>query len=171
MEKPPERRKDFGQYVETPSGKIYETPIGRFEVIEPRILQPNDIEKNDRAIIRTASGNRYTLRHRGGDVDALLISNERDGSRPSTMGHPFLVYEGGKIAEVGKPLRYFLMLDEENRRGVEETSSVVTHIEIRRGYEAAIYRGGGEAPQPIKGPEDLARRLSDQVHGRGRKPR
>ncbi len=156
MERPPRPREN---------SSFYESPLGRFEVLEPSVLRAIDIGNADRAFIHTLSGNRYMIRHSKTRGGALIIYNERDGGFGPENGHPFRV-ASEEIGVVGQPLKYWKISDESGPqpRGVMYNSTVINRIEIRKGFEAAV-----EAAAARQENEDtirVSRPMIDEIYGR-----
>lgn len=151
--------------------KRYEHPqLGSFEVVELNAIKGSDVESGDRGFIHTESGNRYMLRHSKSRGGALIIYSERDGGFEDGTGHPFGIRkEATAIATVGRPLEYFEITDETSGRGSVVTSTNVTRIEVRKGFEAAIEKAVHEqaqGPQPI----NPGQMLREAVRGRRPEP-
>ena len=145
---------------------FYESPLGKFEVVELRSISRSDVASGDRAFIHTESGNRYMLRpskSRGGE---LIIYNEREGGFGADNGHPFAT-PTGTIATVGETFEYFKITDEANKMGFKANSSKVTRIEVRRGLEAAVAKAAAEAGGN-QGPSfgGMSEMMKQEVRGR-----
>lgn len=106
--------------------------------MELKSLKVNDIHSGDHAMISTVSGNRYMLRH-SQSRGKLLIYNHREGRFSAESGHPFMIRRGTSvIAELGKSLDYFAIINEMDGTGNAYSSTPVRRIEVRCGLEVAI---------------------------------
>ena len=70
-----------------------------FEVDDVNILNQLDIQRGDRVLITTNSGNRYMIRRSESRDGALMISNEKESN--FNVFYP-LYNQGEAIAEIGK---------------------------------------------------------------------
>ncbi len=131
-----------------------------FEIDEPGVLNASDIQRGDRVLVTTESGNRYMLRRSESRNGALMISNERQ-SNFNTF-YP-LHNPSETLAEVGKSMEFTAVTDEEKYLGSKMNSSTITHIEIRRGLDKAI----NNAPEGA-GAKSIADMLKDHVSGKRR---
>lgn len=144
-----------------PENKTMELGGHKFRIDEPKILLTADIERGDRVIVTTASGNRYMLRRSERRNGALMISNERE----SKFENFYPVYDPGQaFAEIGKPMEFMAVIDEEKMIGQSQTSQSVTAIEIRRGLDKAIH----SSVESVGGGEGIAETLRNVMNGRRR---
>lgn len=141
----------------------YEAGNLSFELVEARSLAASDIRADDRAFIHTSSGNRYMLRHSRSRNGQLVIYNEREGGFSAESARPFLVKRGAPaIAEVGRPLQYFAITDEQTGAGIAATSTTVNRIEIRRNLERAV-QSGAEGRGPSGAFREIARSIISEA--------
>lgn len=129
------------------------------------LLRGSDINRDDRVLITTKSGNRYMIRFSESKPGKLKIHNEKNGFKDGQ----FLADKEAKplsldtvIAEVGKSISYNTYNDTDKTFHPGGASSPVTEIEIRRGLEKMIREGG---PEVTMG--GLAQMLIKTVNGRG----
>ena len=103
-----------------------------FPVERPRILTVSDIRPGDRVFISTESGNRYMLRRSKSAGGAIKIYNERTGG----FKHGDELSATGEIAKVGAGFNFITQISP--GKETEYNATMVTAIEIRRGFDAAI---------------------------------
>ena len=127
-----------------------------YEVFDLDRINESHIEPGDRALITTASGNRYMLRRSRSNDNRLFAYRERDGfSNGGVMNAETLKSD---IATIGMGLR----LGVENPTRIWE-STPVTAIELRKGIDSAI-EDKNDAPQA----GSLAAALIERIHGKRR---
>ncbi len=129
-----------------------------FEIDKVATLEVSNIQRGDRVLVVTESGNRYMLRRSESRNGALMISNERE----SHFNTFYPLYQPREVfAEVGKVMEFMAVTNEQKSLGSTFTSSKIIDIEIRRGLDKAT----NNTPQTIsvKGIADM---LRDQVRGR-----
>ncbi|MBI5150951.1 MAG: hypothetical protein HZA34_00035 [Candidatus Pacebacteria bacterium] len=131
-----------------------------FEVLEPSILVPKDIEKGDRVTIETSSGNKYILRQSESRPGFLKIYNTQDREQGSLgLGH-FLYNHGEDIAKVGERFTFKFYTDPEKGEGREQRATTVVSIRITKGLDSAI---SDASPQTMM--EWLADALKNAAQG------
>ena len=136
--------------------KHYEFQGKQFEVDEPAELTADDIQIGDRVFVTTESGNRYMLRRSKSRNGALMVYNQRD---QFSSGHPLHV-QAKTLATIGMPFDHFFITDTEKNLGTKQSTTPVTRIEIRRGFDDVA-----ESAQGAEG-ANLADMLKNKATGR-----
>lgn len=95
-----------------------------------------------------------------------LIYNESKGGFTAENGRLFRV-RTETVAEVGKPLEYLEVDENDADDGTVATSTDVVRIEIRKGADDAAEAGGTKSRTGFG--EAIAQVLKDEAHGRSKK--
>ncbi len=150
---------NFESSKSTPQPRSIEYNGKKFEVREPDVLNPQDIEQGDRVLVTTQSGNRYMFRRSRSRGSVLMVANENEDGFQKF----YRVYDQNQtLAQKGKSIELPIYTDEVKGLGTKFESTSVTLIEIRKGIDDAI----NTAPQGT-GSVNLFDELKNHAKGKG----